>query len=139
LRREARMSERKYTLEVSEFQLQVLRQALDNYARMGMGQLDVSVDEFLRQNFYGMYGDGIYEEFPVVINNRTAVANLIYTVKSFAYALRWYLQDGGSQVSFDRLTGEIFAYVRHRHDRGETTDTDRFALAWALMELTTHD
>jgi hypothetical protein len=43
---------RTFTFEVNEYQLQVLRQALDNYARMGMGQLNVSVEEFLRQHFY---------------------------------------------------------------------------------------
>jgi hypothetical protein len=57
--------------------------------------------------------------------------------QGFAYALRWYLQNGGSQVHFDRASNEmpVFTYLRLRHDRGETTDVDRLSLARALSKV----
>jgi hypothetical protein len=45
-------TEETFTFTVNRRQLRVIRAALDNYARMGMGQLEVSVDEFLRKHFY---------------------------------------------------------------------------------------
>ena len=39
-----------YRIELDEKQLSVVIDALDNYHRMGMGQLDVSVEEFIRQH-----------------------------------------------------------------------------------------
>ena len=51
-----------FTFKVNRRQLRVIRTALDNYARMGMGQLEVSVEEFLRMHFYDLY----YEKNPGV-------------------------------------------------------------------------
>jgi hypothetical protein len=48
----------KFTITVEDKQLRVINDALDMYSRMGMGQLDVSVEEFLRMHFYKLY----YEE-----------------------------------------------------------------------------
>lgn len=45
----------KFTITVDDKQLQVINDALDMYSRMGMGQLDVSVEEFLRMHFYQLY------------------------------------------------------------------------------------
>ena len=45
----------KFTIEFDEQQMHVVARALENYARMGMGQLDVSVEEFLREHFYEDY------------------------------------------------------------------------------------
>tara|TARA_Y100000310_G_scaffold255971_1_gene263658 strand:- start:1220 stop:1720 length:501 start_codon:yes stop_codon:yes gene_type:complete len=44
----------KYRLELNEHQMHVVRDALENYFRMGMGQLDVSVEEFLRMHFWDL-------------------------------------------------------------------------------------
>jgi hypothetical protein len=52
----------KFTIELDEQQMHVVAKALENYARMGMGQLDVSVEEFLRLNFFNDY----YEQRTVV-------------------------------------------------------------------------
>jgi ribosome-associated translation inhibitor RaiA len=41
-----------FTITLNRKQMNVLWHALDNYARMGMGQLEVSVEEFLRHHFY---------------------------------------------------------------------------------------
>lgn len=49
------MSDQKYRIELEERQLRVVLSALDMYFRMGMGQLDVSVDEFLRLEFAARY------------------------------------------------------------------------------------
>lgn len=45
----------KFTITVDDKQLRVICDALDMYSRMGMGQLDVSVEEFLRMHFYKLY------------------------------------------------------------------------------------
>lgn len=45
--------EETFTFTVNHRQLRVIRAALDNYARMGMGQLEVAVEEFLRYHFWG--------------------------------------------------------------------------------------
>jgi hypothetical protein len=45
----------KFTITVDDKQLRVINDALDMYSRMGMGQLDVSVEEFLRMHFYKLY------------------------------------------------------------------------------------
>jgi len=40
----------KYRIELDKKQLGVVIDALENYSRMGMGQLDVSVEEFIRKH-----------------------------------------------------------------------------------------
>lgn len=49
------MAERMYTITLSEKQLRVVNDALDMYSRMGMGQLEVAVEEFLRTYFFKRY------------------------------------------------------------------------------------
>jgi len=48
-----------FVVEMDGQQLQVVVAALDMYLRMGMGQLDVSVDEFLRTHFYPRYYEAL--------------------------------------------------------------------------------
>lgn len=45
----------KYQITLDEIQLRVLMDALDMYSRMGAGQLQVAVEEFLRMHFYELY------------------------------------------------------------------------------------
>jgi hypothetical protein len=47
-------------LELTAEEADVVRRALDMYARMGMGQLEVAVDEFLQDNFHDRYYDKGY-------------------------------------------------------------------------------
>lgn len=50
----------KFVLEMEEKQARVICDALDMYSRMGMGQLDVAVEEFLRMKFYDQYYEKPY-------------------------------------------------------------------------------
>lgn len=52
----------KFTLELEEEQMEVLEKALDMYSRMGMGQLDVAVEEYLRWNFFDQYFNKEYTD-----------------------------------------------------------------------------
>lgn len=45
----------KYVVELNTEQMHVVCEALDLYSRMGMGQLDVAVEEFVRTKFYQRY------------------------------------------------------------------------------------
>jgi len=47
----------KFKIELDDKQMRVICDALDMYSRMGMGQLDVAVEEFLRLKFYNLYHD----------------------------------------------------------------------------------
>lgn len=62
----------KYVIEVDEKQLKVINEALDMYSRMGTGQLEVSVTEFIRMNFW----DSI-EKIPDNRDTNTYIKNYI--------------------------------------------------------------
>lgn len=47
----------KFTIELTDAQLRVVNDALDMYSRMGMGQLEIAVEEFLRDHFYKLYAE----------------------------------------------------------------------------------
>ena len=76
--------ETKFILEVEERQLRVILSALDMYSRMGMGQLDVAVEEFLNRRF--KYDEAIVP-FPVPYPGepRLAVKWLINTLKAVVF------------------------------------------------------
>ena len=77
--------EKTYTFEVNENQLHVLRAALDNYARMGMGQLDVSVAEFLRNKFYDDSWDEQLDPVYERVTKRNKVDQLVNRLKDLIF------------------------------------------------------
>lgn len=66
-------SEARFVIEMNEAQLQVIIDALDNYSRMGMGQLDVSVEEFLRLSFYERYHERCGNEVKFLVDDIKAL------------------------------------------------------------------
>lgn len=74
----------KFRLTVDEKQLRVILDALDMYSRMGMGQLDVAVEEFLRTYFMDIY----YDELVDSSSDRTrgmAVKDHVDAVKNLVF------------------------------------------------------
>lgn len=87
----------KYKIECNEEQLVVLLKALDMYSRTGMGQLDISLDEFLRNNFYKNYYN-IPTTDDVNITCGEAVEAHINSIK----ALVWQHPPNGSYGIFNK-------------------------------------
>ena len=64
---------------------QVINEALDLYARMGTGQLEISVDEFLRKNFYKDYGEDLVVVDGEVLRKSERVRQLINEIKLLVF------------------------------------------------------
>tara|TARA_Y100000310_G_scaffold263083_2_gene273057 strand:+ start:1323 stop:1817 length:495 start_codon:yes stop_codon:yes gene_type:complete len=87
------MDEVKYQITLNEEQMRVLREALDNYARMGMGQLDISVAEFLRRHFCDLDRPPLMTEdpgddptfVPTEIDVWVAVRGLVVHLKQWVF------------------------------------------------------
>jgi len=81
----------RYHIECSEEQLSVIINALETYGRLGMGQLEVAVEEFIRKHFYKDYYEEVIEvldkDNEVVDTKRKgkAVEELIYKVKDLVW------------------------------------------------------
>lgn len=75
----------KYQIEAEEEHLEIILQALDMYSRMGTGQLEVSVDEFLRTHFSDQWrrveignGEDPWQVGPEVRRHVDAIKKLMF-------------------------------------------------------------
>ena len=79
---------RTYTVKLNEYQLRVLLCALDLYSRMGMGQLEVAVTEFLNYHFWQNYADtaldGLQDGLESAYAPR-AVESLVFKIKRIVF------------------------------------------------------
>jgi hypothetical protein len=79
--------EETFTFTVNKRQMRVIRTALDTYARLGMGQLEVAVTEFLTNHFYArLMKDrtvSATDEHPISV--RTYMTSLINEVKRVVF------------------------------------------------------
>ena len=99
----------KYKLELNEYQMHVVRDALENYFRMGMDQLDVSVDEFLRMHFWEQMKDK-------TINVDDCRLSGIEVVKTLVNQIKLLVFDHSPGASYGIFNEKVPAVCREAYD-----------------------